>query len=78
MPAGPAPMTATRLPVRADFSNGSGGVDALRLRLQDLVAGVAVAVADRDRLVHLVAAAVILARGGADAAQDARGTGWSA
>ena len=40
-------------------------------RPQDLVAGVAVAVADRDRLVHLVAAAVLLARGGADAAEDA-------
>ena len=47
-------------------------VDALvEHRAQDLVAGVAVAVADRDRLVHLVAAAVLLARRGAHAAEDA-------
>ena len=38
-------------------------------RAEDLVAGVAVAVADRDRLVHLVAPAVLLARGGAHAAE---------
>ena len=49
-----------------------GRVEALvEHRPQDLVAGVAVAVADRDRLVHLVAPAVLLARGGADAAEDA-------
>ena len=47
-------------------------IDALvEHRLDDLVAGVAVAVADRDRLVHLVAAAVLLARGGAHAAEHA-------
>ena len=47
-------------------------VDALvEHRPQDLVARVAVAVADRDRLVHLVAAAVLLARGGAHAAEHA-------
>ena len=40
-------------------------------RPQDLVAGVAVAVADRDRLVHLVPAAVLLARGGAHPAEHA-------
>src|SRR4051812_11683412 len=41
-------------------------------RLEDLVAGIAVAVADGDRLVHLVAPAVLLARGGTDAPEDAR------
>ena len=47
-------------------------VDALvEHRPQDLVARVAVAVADRDRLVHLVPAAVLLARGGAHAAEHA-------
>ena len=40
-------------------------------RPQDLVARVAVAVADGDRLVHLVPAAVLLARGGAHAAEHA-------
>ena len=40
-------------------------------RLEDLVAGVAVAVADGDRLVDLVAPAVLLARRRADAAEDA-------
>ena len=41
-------------------------------RLEDLVAGVAVGVADRDRLVHLVAPAVLLARCRADPAEDGR------
>jgi hypothetical protein len=41
-------------------------------RLEDLVAGVAVRVADRDRLVDLVAPAVLLARRRADPAQHAR------
>ena len=45
-------------------------LDAVLLRREDDVAGVAVAVADRDRLVHLVAAAVLLAWRRADAAQD--------
>src|SRR4029079_3352559 len=40
-------------------------------RLQDLVAGVPVRVADRDRLVDLVPPAVLLARGRADASEDA-------
>ena len=40
-------------------------------RLEDLVAGVAVAVADGDRLVHLVAPAVLLARRRADPAEHA-------
>src|SRR5664280_2056871 len=47
-------------------------LDALFLRRQDLVAGVAVAVSNGDRLVHFVAAAVVLARSRADAAQDRR------
>ena len=47
-------------------------------RLDDLVAGVAVRVADRDRLVDLVAPAVLLARRRADPAEDATGTGSSA
>ena len=48
-------------------------VDALvEHRLEDLVAGVAVAVADGDRLVHLVAPAVLLARRRADPAEHAR------
>ena len=72
-------MTATRLPDFGCISNGSGGsTSSLAHRQDHLVAGVPVAVADRDRLVHLVAAAVLLARGGADAAEDATGTGWSA
>ena len=41
-------------------------------RLEDLVAGVAVGVADGDRLVDLVAPAVLLARRRADAAQHGR------
>ena len=41
-------------------------------RLEDLVAGVAVGVADGDRLVDLVAPAVLLARRRADAAENAR------
>ena len=47
-------------------------LDAFLLRRQDLVAGIAVAVADGDRLVHFVATAVILARRRADPAQDRR------
>ena len=39
--------------------------------LQDLVAGIAVAVADGDRLVYLIAPTVILARRRADATEDA-------
>ena len=54
-------------------------VDALvEHRLEDLVAGVAMRVADGDRLVDLVAPAVLLARRRADPAEDATGTGWSA
>ncbi len=41
-------------------------------RLQDLVAGVPMRVADGDRLVHLVAPAVLLARSRADAAENRR------
>ena len=41
-------------------------------RADDLVAGVAMRVADRDRLVDLVAAAVLLARRRADPPEDAR------
>ncbi len=49
------------------------GVDpVVEHRLEDLVAGVAVAVADGDRLVDLVASAVLLARCRADPAEDAR------
>jgi len=44
--------------------------DAVLLGRQDDVAGIAVAVADGDRLVDLVAAAVLLARRRADSAQD--------
>ena len=54
-------------------------IDALvEHRLEDLVAGVAVRVADGDRLVDLVAPAVLLARRRADPPEDATGTGSSA
>ena len=70
MPAGPEPMTAARRPGRAPALERQRRVDVLvEHRPDDLVAGVAVAVADRDRLVHLVAPAVLLARGGAHAAE---------
>ena len=73
MPAGPDPITAARRPVGAWCSNGSGGSIALvQHRLEDLVAGVPVAVADGDCLVHLVAPAVLLAWRRADAPEDAR------
>ena len=72
MPAGPEPMTAARRPGRGLLLERQRRVDALvEHRPEDLVAGVAVAVADGDRLVDLVAAAVLLARGGADAAEHA-------
>ena len=65
-------MTATRLPdLRLDLERHRR-LDAHRLRLEHLVAGVAVAVADGDRLLDLVAAAVLLARRRADAAEHAR------
>ena len=72
MPAGPEPMTATRLPEAGLTSNGSGALCRRGLRLEDLVAGVAVAVADGDGLLDLVTAAVLLARRRADAAQHRR------
>ena len=73
MPAGPEPMTAARRPVFGWTSNGTGGSwSVVEHRLDDLVAGVAVGVADRDRLVDLVAPAVLLARRRADPAEDAR------
>ena len=79
MPAGPEPMTATRRPVFGLDLERQRRIDALvEHRLEDLVAGVAVAVADGDRLVDLVAPAVLLARRRADPAEDATGTGSSA
>ena len=48
-----------------------GRLGARGLRLEHLVAGVAVAVADGDRLLDLVAPAVLLARRRADAAEHA-------
>ncbi len=58
--------------LRLDFER-HGRVDAVvEHRLQDLVAGVTVAVADRDRLVDLVAAAVLLARRRTDPPEDGR------
>ena len=74
MPAGPEPMTATRLPVGGLLVEGQRWLDAGRLGLQHLVAGVAVAVADGDGLLDLVAAAVLLAGRRADAAEH-RGEG---
>ena len=73
MPAGPEPMTAARRPDGGLALERQRRVDALvEHRLEDLVAGVAVAVADGDRLVDLVAPAVLLARGRADPAEDGR------
>ena len=70
---GPEPMTgrpAAALRLRLERHRR---IDALvEHRLDDLVAGVAVGVADRDRLVDLVAPAVLLARRRADPAEDAR------
>ena len=65
-------MTATLRPEAGLTSNGTGAFGAARLRLEHLVAGVAVAVADGDGLLDLVSAAVLLARGGADAAEHRR------
>ncbi len=71
MPAGPDPTTATRLPrLRARSRTAAAGRCRPSGLARTTVAGVAVAVADGDRLVHLVAAAVLLARGRADAAED--------
>ena len=54
-------------------SNGTGGSTlVVEHRLDDLVAGVAVRVADGDRLVDLVAPAVLLARRRADPAEHGR------
>ena len=73
MPAGPEPMTAARRPDVSLLLERDRRVDALvEHRLEDLVAGVAMAVADGDRLVDLVAPAVLLARGRADPAEDGR------
>ena len=73
MPAGPgADDRGARARTAAWHLERQRRIDVLvEHRLDDLVAGVAVAVADRDRLVHLVAPAVLLARGGADAAEHA-------
>ena len=71
MPAGPEPMTAARLPLAGWTLERHGRLHARGLRLEHLVAGVAMAVADRDGLFHLVPAAVLLARGRADAAEHA-------
>ena len=60
------PLAAGRLDLERH-----GRLHARGLRLEHLVARVAVAVADGDRLLHLVPPAVLLARGGADAAEDA-------
>ena len=78
MPAGPEPMTATRLPVGGWTSNGTGAFAPAACALQHLVAGVAVAVADGDRLLDLVAPAVLLAGRRADPAEDRWGRGWCA
>ena len=70
---GPEPMTATRRPGRRLALERDGRLDVLvEHRLDDLVAGVAVAVADGDRLVDLVAPAVLLARRRADATEHRR------
>jgi len=61
---------ATRLSVRGWVSNGSGGSMPSFCAASNHVAGVAMAVADGDCLVHLVAAAVLLARCRADSAKD--------
>ena len=76
MPAGPEPMTAALRPDARLALERDRRVDAVvEHLLEDLVAGVAVAVADGDRLVDLVAPAVLLARRRADATEDATGTG---
>ncbi len=63
-------MTATFLPLLGSALERQRRLDAVLLRRKHHVAGVAVAVPDGDRFVHFVAPAVVLARGGADAAQD--------
>ena len=78
MPAGPEPMTATRLPVAGCWSNGTRRLVPGRLRLEHLVARVAVAVADGDGLLDLVAAAVLLARAPGRRGRARRGRGWCA
>ena len=72
MPAGPEPMTATRLPDAGWTSNGTGAFCAERLRLEHLVARVPVAVADGDGLLDLVPPAVLLAGRRAHPAEHAR------
>ena len=62
MPVGPEPMTATLLAGGRLLVEGQGRLDALRLGLEHLVAGVAVAVADGDGLLDLIAATVLFAR----------------
>ena len=58
---------------------GAGGsTPSSSMGLEHLVAGVAVAVADGDGLLDLVAPAVLLARRRADATEHARGRGWCA
>jgi len=73
-PFRPAPNRpiATRLPVFGEGLERQRRLDAALLRRENRVAGVAVAVPDGDGLVHLVAAAVVLARRRADAAKDGR------
>ena len=61
MPAGPEPMTATERPVGRLHLEWDRGLRTAGLGPEDLVAGVAMAVADRDRLLDLVAAAVLFA-----------------
>ena len=69
-------MTAARRPGRRLALVRQRRVLALvEHRLEDLVAGVAMAVADGDRLVDLVAPAVLLARRRADPPEDADGNG---
>ena len=73
MPAGPGTDDRGAAAGRGLALERQGRVDAfVEHRLEDLVAGVAVAVADGDRLVDLVAAAVLLARGRADPAEHGR------
>ena len=76
MPAGPEPMTAASPTAPDLLLERDRRIDALvEHRLEDLVAGVAVRVADGDRLVDLVAPAVLLARRRADAPEHADGNG---
>ena len=64
-------MTAVRRPDGACAFERQRRVHALvEHRLEDLVAGVSVAVPDGDRLIDLVAPAMLLARGRADATED--------